>query len=115
MHELSIALSLVDLACEEAARLAPEHVEAVHVEIGPLSGVVKDALLFSFRLAATGTAIEGSRLEIREVPAMVWCPECRTERVLAQPARRQCPACETPTPELLGGTELRLVALEVGR
>lgn len=67
MHEMSIAMSLVELACEKAAALdGGPRVEALHLRIGSLSGVVPDALLFSFDLAAKGTAVEGARLEIDE-------------------------------------------------
>jgi hydrogenase nickel incorporation protein HypA/HybF len=48
MHELSIAMSIVDLAIEEAARRGGVQVNAVHLKLGQLSGVVKDALLFSY-------------------------------------------------------------------
>ena len=43
MHELSIALSILDLAAEEAGRRGGR-VVAVHLKLGPLSGVVKEAL-----------------------------------------------------------------------
>ncbi len=66
MHELSIALSLVDLASEKALAIGPVRVDTVFVRIGPLSGVVKDALLFCFDEAARGSAIEGARLEIED-------------------------------------------------
>jgi hydrogenase nickel incorporation protein HypA/HybF len=66
MHELSIALSLVELACEEAERLQARRVEALHVRVGPFSGVVKEALLFSFDIAAAGTSIDGARLKVED-------------------------------------------------
>lgn len=68
MHELSIALSLVELASEEASRLSASRVAALYVRIGASSGVVADALRFSFDLATEGTAIAGARLEIEDVP-----------------------------------------------
>jgi hydrogenase nickel incorporation protein HypA/HybF len=68
MHELSIALSLVDLACEEKQRRDLPDVRAVRLRLGARSGVVKDALTFSFDLAATGTCIEGAALKIEETP-----------------------------------------------
>ena len=46
MHELSIAVSMVEMASEEALRLGAVRVNALHLKLGPLSGVVKDALLF---------------------------------------------------------------------
>src|ERR1700761_976141 len=81
MHELSIAMSIVDSALEEAERREVT-VDAVHLELGRLSGVVADALLFSYEMVCAGTPLEGSRLLIREVPIEVYCPACKTERVL---------------------------------
>ena len=113
MHELSIAVELVDLACDELMRLGAVHVDALHVRIGPLCGVVKDALLFSFDVAAADTPLKGARLEIEELPLTVWCPGCAAEVGLEEASRRRCPVCETPTPSVIRGRELELVALEV--
>ena len=45
MHELSIAMGIVDLAQEEVDRRSGAKIKAVHLRLGLLSGVVKDALL----------------------------------------------------------------------
>lgn len=67
MHELSIALSLVDAVCDELPRFGSgTRVRAVHVTVGALSGVVAEALSFSFEVAAEGSAIDGACLEIRQ-------------------------------------------------
>ncbi len=66
MHELSIAMSIVDGVREEAEKRGIACVEAVHLRLGPLSGVDKDALLFSYPMACEGTLLENSRLEITE-------------------------------------------------
>lgn len=113
MHELSIALSLVDAACEKAAEMGGVRVEALHLRLGALSGVVRQALEFSFELAAEGTAIAGARLVIEEVPVTVRCPRCAVARQLPSIQNFACPVCDTPTPEVLGGRELELAALEV--
>ena len=112
MHELSIALSIVEMAAEEARRRAVR-VEAVHLRLGALSGVVKEALLFSYDLACEGTTIEGSRLVIEEVPTVAYCPACQQERELGAGHRFFCPICDTPTPEVVQGRELEVVALEI--
>jgi len=113
MHELSIAMSLIEAACEEASRLGDVHVEALHLRLGALSGVVREALEFSFDLAAAGTAVEGARLQIEEVPVTVLCPRCGEERQLPSLQRFRCPVCDTPTPEVVRGRELELTALEI--
>ena len=67
MHELSIAMSIVDMAQEEAERRNVQ-VDAVHLDLGALSGVVKEALLFSYGVACDGTLLEGSRLVVTDIP-----------------------------------------------
>jgi hydrogenase nickel incorporation protein HypA/HybF len=113
MHELSIAVSLIEVATEEAARLGGARVEALHLRLGPLSGVVREALLFSFELAAEGTPIEGARLEIEEVPVVVFCRACGEERLLPNIQCFQCPVCGGPTPDVVRGRELELVTMAV--
>ena len=113
MHELSIALSLVDIACDEMSRRPAARVEFVHLRLGTLAGVAKDALLFSFDAAAAGTLIEGARLQIEDVPVTVWCDRCAAEQPLVSVAHRCCPVCSAVTPEIRQGTELELVGLEV--
>ena len=113
MHELSIALELVELATAEARRLGTVRVVALHLRAGPLCGVVPDALRFSFDVAAAGTAIEGARLEIEPEAVVVWCAACAESRTLADIHHRRCPVCDRPTPDLLSGDGLELTALEI--
>lgn len=113
MHELSIAMSLVEVASEEARRLHPARVEALRLRIGPLSGVVIEALTFSFDLAARDSEIEGARLVIEAVPLVVYCPTCDAEREIPSPQHLRCSECGTSTPEVRRGRELELFALEV--
>lgn len=67
MHELSIALSMIDLASEEVDRRGGGRVTALHLKLGSLSGVVKEALTFSYEIACQGTPLEGSQLVIEEL------------------------------------------------
>jgi hydrogenase nickel incorporation protein HypA/HybF len=64
MHELSIALGLIDTICEELPKLGAVSVRSVHLRVGALSGVAPDALTFAFDVAADGSPIAGARLEI---------------------------------------------------
>jgi hydrogenase nickel incorporation protein HypA/HybF len=112
MHELSIAMSIVEMAQEEAEHRGVK-VEAVHLELGLLSGVVKEALLFSYEVACAGTVLEGSRLVIEEIPIEVYCPLCMTQKQLSSMQWFCCPDCGTPTPDVIHGRELMIRALEV--
>jgi hydrogenase nickel incorporation protein HypA/HybF len=65
MHELSIALSLIEAVSEEVPRLGPDvTVRSVRIRVGTLSGVAPDALAFAFDAAAADSAIAGARLLI---------------------------------------------------
>lgn len=67
MHELSIALGLIDLAVKEASRQGDVKVATLYLRIGRLAGVASEALRFSFDVAAAGTPIANARLEIEDV------------------------------------------------
>jgi hydrogenase nickel incorporation protein HypA/HybF len=112
MHELSIAMSIVDMALEEAESRNVK-IDAVHLELGPLSGVVAEALLFSYQVASSGTRLEGSRLVIREVPIEVYCPACKAQKSLPSMQWFCCPECGTATADVIHGRELAITALEV--
>jgi hydrogenase nickel incorporation protein HypA/HybF len=68
MHELSIAVNIVEIASEEAARLSAGKVDAVHLKLGALAGVVKESLLFCWDIASAESPMAGSRLAIEEAP-----------------------------------------------
>jgi hydrogenase nickel incorporation protein HypA/HybF len=113
MHELSIAMSIVEMAQEEAESRGGVQVQAVHLRLGLLSGVVKEALLSSYEMACFATLLEGSQLLIEEVPVEVFCPKCEGPRVVPSIQWMCCPECGTPTPMVLRGKELEVVALEL--
>ncbi len=113
MHELSIAASIVDIVDEAVESRGQGRVAVVHLKLGAMAGVVEDALLFSFEVAAAGTSVEGARLDIEMVPVTVCCPDCRVERTLALRQPLRCPECGTPTPKVVGGSELEVIAVEV--
>jgi hydrogenase nickel incorporation protein HypA/HybF len=113
MHELSIAMSMIDIAREEAAARGDGRVIALHLRLGPLSGVVKDALLFSYEVAAAGTELETSRLVIEEVPVIVFCQSCNQQRTIETIQLLCCSVCGELTPEVISGRELQIVAMEI--
>src|SRR3954469_6316925 len=99
MHELSIALSVIDLAAEESERRGGVTIRAVHLKLGPLSGVVKQSLLAAFELAREGSLLDEAELQIEEVPIVVHCPRCRVDGPVRSPMELCCRECGTPTPE----------------
>lgn len=112
MHELSIAMALVEIAIEECERIGGR-VEAVHVRVGQLSGVVTEALVSSYEMASFDTPLQGSRLVIEDVPGAAYCASCGVERQVTRDQWFSCGECGNPMPEVRRGKELELVALEM--
>ena len=112
MHELSIAVSMIELAEEEAERRGGVQVSAIHLRLGRLSGVAREALESCYEIACAGTALEGSKLVIEEVPIIVSCSRCQTQRAVDSPEWFACPVCGAPA-EVVQGRELEVSALEL--
>src|SRR5580658_1153999 len=113
MHELSIALSILELVEEESERRGGVQVSAVHLKLGALSGVVKEALLGSFELACEDTSLKGARLVIEELPVLIFCTGCGARRPISSIQLFCCVDCGTPSGDVVQGKELEVVALEI--
>jgi hydrogenase nickel incorporation protein HypA/HybF len=113
MHELSIAMSILDIAREECERHASAGVEAIYLKVGALSGIVKGALLSAYELAAAETSFASCRLIFEDVPVVVYCQTCRAERPIESIQMFRCATCGTPASEVLHGRELQISAMEL--
>ncbi len=113
MHELSIAMSILDVVSEHALLHGERPVRAVHLRLGPLSGVVKEALISAYELAREGTDLAESHLVIEEVPIRVFCPRCVAERRVLSIQELCCEICGMPAPEVMSGRELEVTAMEI--
>ncbi len=113
MHELSIACNLIEMGIAAAEEADADQVISLQLRLGQLSGVVKEALLFSFDVAVAGTLLEGARLDIEEVPVVVYCDHCEVERTLPSAQLLACPVCGASTPVVRQGRELELISIEI--
>jgi hydrogenase nickel incorporation protein HypA/HybF len=108
MHELSIAMQVIEIAAE---RSSGRPIASIVLEVGRLTAVLPDALRFCFEGASEGTPAAGARLEIVEVPGRGRCRACGAEVELERPYGI-C-ACGNSDLEWLSGEELRIKELEV--
>ena len=112
MHELSIAMSILELATEEARKNEAFTITQVDVEIGTLAGVETEALLFAWESARSGTPAQNAPLLIHTVQAEAACLECKkafpVEHLFAQ-----CPECGSFRYDIRTGRELRIRSLMV--
>jgi hydrogenase nickel incorporation protein HypA/HybF len=108
MHELAIAESIIQAV---QTKTGDHAVRSVRLQVGQLSGVLTDALTFSFELAAHGTSLEGAQLLIDEPPGRLHCRSCgrdvdRDDLVLL------C-ECGSADVEVTAGRELAVLSVEV--
>lgn len=117
MHELSIAHSLVEIACDQLNAAgwdrSRERVGTLHLKIGPLAGVVKEALDTAFSVASVGTDVQGAQLQVESTNLVVWCEACAREQVLSDTRQFECPQCGARTPKIVRGMELEILSIEV--
>ena len=112
MHELAIALSILDIAEEEAGDHAAR-VAAVHLKLGRLSGIVKESLLSAYELAREGTSLARAELLIEEIPLVIHCSACPADRTPASLYELRCPVCGALSSDIVRGRELEITALEI--
>ncbi len=105
-------MSIVELAEEEAAQRGAQ-ITAIHLKLGALSGVVKEALLASYEMASDDSPLKGSRLVIENVPVIVFCPSCQAQRPISSIQLCCCAECGTPTSTILQGKEIEVIGLEI--
>lgn len=112
MHELSIALRVIEIAREEAARSGAEKITGVEIEVGELSGVMIDALEFAFSSVREEKGLENLRVDIHIIPAMARCRECG-KYYKVKLFYETCPVCGRMNPELVKGRELKVKSVTV--
>jgi hydrogenase nickel incorporation protein HypA/HybF len=112
MHELSIALSVLDIVRTAAAASRLASVTVVRLRIGCASGVQPDSLRFAFDCSKAGTPAEHATLEIEAVPVGGRCDGCGREFTTPEPYVLACPLCGGTAFRLTAGDELHVLDLE---
>jgi len=113
VHEIGVALNLLESIQATALEQGIERVNAVIVRVGALSGIAPEALQFSWDVASAETLAAGSELRIERVPLVIFCERCETERSPQEGTGLLCPECGVPSARIVSGRELQLVAMEV--
>ena len=113
MHELGLLRGVV-VAVEKAVdTTGATGVESVALRVGTLSGADPDALAGAWPLAVAGTALAAARLDLEIVQAAVWCPSCAGEQPIDEFYALTCPACGTPTGDVVAGKEFEVAFAEL--
>jgi hydrogenase nickel incorporation protein HypA/HybF len=112
MHELSIALSIIELVENEARIANSETITEVHLEVGQLAGVDLEALEFSLNMARQRTMMNHAVIRIDKIPGKAICKSCNFE-FGTDALYSVCPGCNDGNTVLLSGMELKVKSLLV--
>ena len=114
MHELSLAQATV----EQLERVLKaegggfSRIERLHMEIGGMSGVDREAFEFVFPAAAEGTVAESAALIFTEVPLRLHCNACGADSVPEYPSMF-CEACGGADVDIAAGRDFKILSMEV--
>jgi len=113
VHELSLAMSIVQTATELARQEGAARVVNVTLRIGHLSCVHEEALQHAFTLAREKTPLAESSLTVIPVPVRIWCHTCHAEQELPSMQRFACPSCGNPSGDIRAGQELEIESISL--
>ena len=113
MHELSIALEIIDIVEREAVKHNATVITQINLRIGDLSGVEIDSLVFSFDAVKGEKALTRETvLNIERVPVKIQCVPC--DRVFTRANNMViCPQCDGFETNLLQGEEMEIKDFEI--
>lgn len=112
MHELSIAINILEIAEEQCRRHNGEKVISVSLEIGKLSGVMLEALELALDSAKQGSIAQDAIFEILNIDGTAECIECGTQFNTVEYINR-CPSCSSFKTQILKGKELKVISLQI--
>ncbi len=115
MHEVSIAMSLLDIIRQELAKHGATRLLSVEVHHGVLANIVPEALEFAFQSMTIDTEFAGARLTMVETPLTVRCGGCGVtfSPEPPDPLYMPCPTCGLEFGHtVLTGKELYLERIE---
>jgi len=113
MHELSLAISILEIVSQEVSdhfgggASAGGRLDSVAVRIGKLSGVEPEALEFAWEVARERSPFPGARLEIDLVPVRARCSGCG-EPFEIDAMICVCPACGPAPFRVVEGREIEV-------
>ncbi|OGW33361.1 MAG: hydrogenase maturation nickel metallochaperone HypA [Nitrospirae bacterium GWC2_42_7] len=113
MHEVSIALDLLNIATEQCRKSGYSKIEAINLKIGRASGIMPDALIFSFDAIKKDSLADTALLNIEEVPVSGECSDCSSKFTVDEEYILSCPVCNSNSFNIISGREMDIIDMEV--
>ena len=110
MHEMSIAISLIEQIEKQAFANNLMRVDEIEIETGMLRQVIPEVMQEAFKVASEETIANGAILNIIEVKPLVKCRQCKNEY---EPTLNDflCPQCKLADVDIIIGNEIILKSI----
>ncbi len=112
MHELSIAMSIIQIAEDEAKAVNSKKIVSLNLHVGTMAGIEFFALDTALELAVKGTLLEKSKITVTKIQAIGKCTDCDNEFPINS-VIDECPACNCLFINILSGKELKIKSIVV--
>ncbi len=112
MHELSIAMSVLEASQRELERHSGAQLRKIHIRVGELAAVDPEALRFSFEAITRETDWAGVELDVDYIARTNQCLDCSAQFPVRD-GEFKCPECGSECTSFLRGDELEIASLEL--
>jgi hydrogenase nickel incorporation protein HypA/HybF len=109
VHEFSIAEALAARVLTHAPSTG--RIRVVEIRVGALRGLETESLMMCWQAVTGGTVLDGSTLEVEQLPWQIDCPNCG--RSWTSPVPFVACTCGNESPVPTAGDELNLIAITV--
>jgi hydrogenase nickel incorporation protein HypA/HybF len=112
MHELSIVMSIIEIAESEINKAGGGIAEEIELDIGKLSTIEMEAFDFAWQQAIRGTLLEDVKLHVNRIEGKANCPDCNIEFEIEN-LYDSCPVCGGYLSQILQGKELKVKTITI--
>ncbi|MFQ6678419.1 MAG: hydrogenase maturation nickel metallochaperone HypA [Fidelibacterota bacterium] len=112
MHEMSLAVNIIEIACQTAKQNESNKINSIEIEVGKLAGVLEDSLKFCFQAAGMNTIAENAKLNITTIPGKGHCKTCN-RTIETDSFFSLCPHCKGFAIDIIEGKELKIKYINV--
>ncbi len=114
MHEVSIALGMVDELIKIANNNDASKINSVKLKIGKMSGIVTDSLIFAFdAVKLEHSLLADARIVIEEIPTVCECGDCNSSFEDENMFFSSCSNCDSLNVKLISGEEQHIEQVEL--
>jgi hydrogenase nickel incorporation protein HypA/HybF len=114
MHEISLVREMLMQVKQAMAENSVEKVTAIHIEVGPLSGVEPLLVEQAYRLLVPTTEFDSTLLRIDQPALMAVCLDCQREFEVIN-FKFTCPGCASHRVQVISGDQMRLLDITDAR